>query len=779
MKNSKASLFIILCIYLCSDIIVIHANKKTKIYIAYLGDRPHDDHHRIVESHHDLLASVVGSKEEAAKLMVHNYKYGFSGFSAKLTEAQAKQLAAKSGVIHVLPDLGFKPQGTRAPDYLGLSTQLPHNILQRTNRGEGITIGIVDTGIWANNSKAFSDEGYGPIPARWKGKCESFGDFDASQHCNRKVIGAYWHRKGATARGFDPNDVVEGENASPLDFHSHGTHCASTAAGSEVNNVTHMGINYGTFRGIAPRAHLAIYKPCFNIKGSANKDDDCLFSDVVEAFDQAIHDGVDVLSASIGVQHNHGNDIDNFLNFAAYHAAMNGIIVVAAAGNLGPGLGTMGNTSPWHITVAATSMDDGVSVPITLGNNITLMGLATRGTEEIGLKKLVSFDNSIFVNGKTFPSGNKTLVEKLKGNVGFFPEFSKLSGGDRGTIDNLYYSVKKVGGAGVIVDVIASNGITYDEDRGKEIGPILVSPEVSRQIFAYTTLCNNGCTVKLAKPQYVPAQASIRTIVADFSSRGPSHHTPIIIKPDIAAPGVNILAAGSPINKMRNKPVDNGWQISSGTSMATPVAAGLAALLKSIHPHWSPAAIKSAFVTTGVNTDPYGAPIFDPSAKFGIAGPLEIGGGIACVNSASDPGLIYDMQSCDYINYLCGVGYSINDIRSITRNQFAVCPPVKQLLMNVNLPSIGISGLQSFLTITRTVTNVGPTCSTYIPQINSPPGTNIFVSPNVLVFDENVRQITFHINIEKIGNIVEANAAGSLTWTDGVHKVRSPIVVLS
>ncbi|GAA0141876.1 serine protease [Lithospermum erythrorhizon] len=627
MKNSKALLLILLCIYLCSDSIVIHANKESNVYIAYLGDRPHDDHHRILESHHDLLASVVGSKEEAAKCMVHNYKYGFSGFSAKLTEDQAKQLAAKPDVIHLLPDLGFKPQARSAPDYLGLSAQVPQNILQRTNKGEGIIIGVVDTGIWANNSKAFSDEGYGPIPARWKGKCETIGDFDASQHCNRKIIGAYWHRKGATARGFDPKDTVEGENPSPLDFHGHGTHCASNAAGSEVINVTHKGHNYGTFSGIAPRAHLAIYKACFNPKGSANKDDDCLFSDVVEAFDQAIHDGVDIISASIGVQHSNGNDVDNYLNFAAYHATMNGIIVVAAAGNLGPGLRTMGNSSPWHITVAASSLDDD------------------------------------------------------------------------------------------------------------------------------------------------------RTEVPDFSGRGPSRKTPVIIKPDITAPGKNILAAGSPKNKM-GQPVDNGFQFLSGTSMATPMVAGLAALLKSVHSHWSPAAIKSAFVTTGVNTSPHGGPIVDPKAKSGLAGPLEIGGGIANVNSAADPGLIYDMYPIDYLKYLCGVGYSINDIRSITRDQFAVCPPVKQSLMNVNLPSIGISGLQSFLTITRTVTNVGPSCSTYIPQINSPPGTKITVSPNVLVFDRSVQQITFHINIEKVGN-VEENAAGSLTWTDGVHNVRSPIVVLS
>ena len=204
----------------------------------------------------------------------------------------------------------------------------------------------------------------------------------------------------------------------------------------------------------------------------------------------------------------------------------------------------------------------------------------------------------------------------------------------------------------------------------------------------------------------------------------------MILKPDIAAPGTNLLAAVS--LKSKGNPIENGWQIMSGTSQATPMVAGLVALLRAAHPKWSPAAIKSALVTTGSNTDPYGAQILSPFSPSGIAGPLDFGGGIANANGAADPGLVYDMQSSDYLNYLCGVGYPIDDIKSITRDQNAICPNQKQSLMDVNLPSIGISGLQDLITIKRTVTNVGPEYSSYIAQVNAPSGTKIYVYPNVL-----------------------------------------------
>ncbi|GAA0142168.1 serine protease [Lithospermum erythrorhizon] len=772
MKNLKSSILILLSITICNDFININANDESNVYVAYLGNKPHDDHQRIVESHHDLLAKVVGSKEQASKLMVHNYKYGFSGFSAKLTKSQARKLSAFPGVIHLFADHGVSPHGTRAPDYLGLTAQLPNNIWQRTNQGDGVIIGVIDTGVWANSSKAFSDEGYGPIPYRWKGTCKSEGDFNAAQHCNNKVIGAYWFRKGAmAAKGFAPNDVVEKDSASPLDMNGHGSHCASTAAGSEVRNVTYMGHQMGTFRGAAPKARLAIYKACYNIRGNANPNDDCLVSDVIEAFDQAIHDGVDVISASIGPRDSQG-DIDNYLNFASYHAVANGITVVAAAGNMGPEP-KLGNTSPWHITVAATKLDEDLQVPITLGNTNIVMGSPISGNDAIGLKKVVTFDNSIISNGR-IQSNNNDIVQKLKGNVAFFPDFAKFTS-DLQAVITLYQSIKKLGGAGLIVEMNPAIQLVYDFG-GPQEQIVFVEKEVARQIDAYLRVNADGM-VNLGKPKIVQGR-SIRSMVDSYSSRGPSKHTPMIIKPDIAAPGTNLIAAVTPYSS-GPPPVENGFQTMSGTSQATPIVAGLVALLKSEHPFWSPAAIKSALVTTGSNTDPYGAPILSPWSPNGIAGPFDFGGGVANVNAASDPGLVYDMQPTDYFNYLCGVGYSINDIKSITRDQNAICPPKKQSLMDVNLPSIGISGLQNSVTIKRTVTNVGNNARAfYVPQFNAPKGTRIFVTPTVLDFNPFYNQITYEMTIEKIGN-VDKNAVGSLTWTDGIHRVTSPIVVLS
>ncbi|KAK4392565.1 Subtilisin-like protease SBT3.9 [Sesamum angolense] len=229
--------------------------KESQIYIVYLGDKPQHNDERIAESHDDILASAVGSKEEAKKLMVYNYKHSFSGFAAKLTKAQAKKLAEKPGVLRVLPDGRHRVQNTRSWISLGLShVGFPNNLLHQANMGDGVIIGVVDSGIWPD-SEAFNDEGLGPVPARWKGVCKSDGLFNASKHCNRKIIGARWyikgylHETGVNVAQF--NETPEG-TPSPIDIGGHGTHVASTVAGSFVSNVNYYGLDMGTFRGGAP-----------------------------------------------------------------------------------------------------------------------------------------------------------------------------------------------------------------------------------------------------------------------------------------------------------------------------------------------------------------------------------------------------------------------------------------------------------------------------------------------------------------------------------------------
>ncbi|KAJ6950673.1 hypothetical protein NC651_004375 [Populus alba x Populus x berolinensis] len=367
-------------------IVMTTVEATSKVRIVYLGDMQHDDPILTTNSHLEMLASVVESKEMASELMVHSYKHGFSGFAAKLTESQAQKVAQLPGVVRVIPNSFHKLQTTRSWDFLGLSSHSPVNALHNSSMGDGIIIGIFDTGIWPE-SKAFSDEGLGPIPSRWKGACEPGKQFDPKIHCNRKIIGARWIIDGMLADyGQLLNTSGNQEFLSPRDANGHGTHLANTAAGAFVDNVSYKGLGPGTARGGAPRARLAIYKVCWSVFGGW-----CSAADVLKAFDEAIHDGVDVLSLSLGLPPPLFSDIDKRggIDFGSFHAVANGITVVCSAGNDGPSAQTVLNTAPWILSVAASTIDRAFPTAITLGNNETFSGEAIFTGKEIGFRSLI------------------------------------------------------------------------------------------------------------------------------------------------------------------------------------------------------------------------------------------------------------------------------------------------------------------------------------------------------------------------------------------------------
>ena len=285
-------------------------------------------------------------------------------------------------------------------------------------------------------------------------------------------------------------------------------------------------------------------------------------------------------------------------------------------------------------------------------------------------------------------------------------------------------------------------------------------------------------------------------------------------QPDITAPGVNILAATSPLDLS----VDGGYAMHSGTSMSTPHISGIVALVKALHPNWSPAAIKSALITTGTSmlitfissfnkffywftttqktlyikltdqiwmftnlnaawqTDPSGLPIFAEGSPQKLANPFDFGGGIVNPNGAADPGLVYDMGTTDYIHYLCAMAYNNSAISRLTL-QSIVCPSTKLSILDVNLPSITIPSLRNSTTITRTVTNVGALKTIYRAVIEPPIGITVSVNPEVLVFNSTIKKISFKVTISTTHKVNTGYYIGSLTWTNGVHAVRSPLSV--
>ncbi|KAJ6752366.1 hypothetical protein OIU85_002767 [Salix viminalis] len=662
----------------------------SKVHIVYLGEKQHDDPILTTNSHHDMLASVVESKEMASELMVHSYKHGFSGFAAKLTESQVQKVAQLPGVVRVIPNSFHKLQTTRSWDFLGLSSHSRVNALHNSSMGDGVIIGVFDTGIWPE-SKSFSDEGT-------------------------------WTNPITLERNSYPREMQ-------MDM---GTHTASTAAGGFVENVSYKGLGLGTVRGGAPRARLAIYKVCWNVLGGW-----CSAADVLKAFDEAIHDGVDVLSLSLGYPPPLFSDTDerDGIAIGSFHAVTKGITVVCSAGNAGPFSQTVLNTSPWILNVAASTIDRAFLTPITLGNNKTFLGEATFAGKEIGFRSL------IYPEAKGLdPNSAGHVCQSLSVNPSMVSGkvvlcFTSMT---LSAVISAAEVVKEAGGVGLIVAKNPSNDFYPCADDAFPC--IEVDYEIGTRILYYIRSARFPIVKLSASKTIVGKPVSAK--VAFFSSRGPNAKAPAILKPDIAAPGVSILAATSPLDRFQ----DDGYVMYSGTSMAAPHVAGIVALLKTIHPDWSPAAFRSALVTTAWRNHPSGFPIFAEGSPRKLANPFDFGGGIANPNGAADPGLVYDMGTADYINYLCAMDYNNTAISRLTGNP-TVCPTEEPSILNINLPSITIPNLRNSTTLTRTVTNVGASTSIYRAVIEPPIGTSVSVKPNVLVFNRKTKKLTFSVTV--------------------------------
>ncbi|RWR87704.1 Peptidase S8/S53 domain-containing protein [Cinnamomum micranthum f. kanehirae] len=664
-----------------------------KVQIIYMRQRPlgEDATVLIEKSHHSMLASVLGSKEAAADALLYSYKHGISGFAAKLTESQAEMVA----------------------------------------------------GIWPE-SKSFNDDGMGPIPSHWKGVCEA-GDFFNSTNCNRKLIGARWYIKGLLAELKKPINISETDYLSARDAIGHGTHTSATAAGSFVANISYKGLGLGVARGGAPGARLAMYKVCWNaVEGY------CSAADVIKAFDDAIHDGVDVLSLSIVSKVPLFFEVDRQEGIAmgSFHAVARGITVVCAAGNDGPLSQTVSNIAPWIITVAAVTMDRAFPTVITLGNNRTIMGQAMfTGNKEIGFAGLY---NEWWHSLCSLCQSLSVDTAMMRGKIVLcFGYATNLSG------------VKEAGGVGVIV---AKDPVESMPSCDDDMPCVQVDYEIGTQILYY--IRSSRSPLAKLSPSMTLEGKPLSTKVAEFSSRGPSSVAPAVLKPDIAAPGVNVLAAI----------LDGAYAFDSGTSMACPHISAIAALLKAMHPSWSPAAIKSALVTTASTTDESDGPIFTDGAPRKVADPFDYGGGIVNPNRAADPGLIYDMDMTDYIHYLCSMGYDDHAIAGLTR-QPTVCPSKQPSILDVNLPAITVPNLKYTVTVTRTATNVGPVDSIYTASIEHPTGVQVTVKPNVLIFNSTAKKLSFTINFSSNHKVMGGYYFGSLSWSDGKRVVRSPISV--
>ncbi|CDY18654.1 BnaA09g07410D [Brassica napus] len=736
--SSTASFFIFL-LYLSSFHVSDGAQQSTYIVHMAKSQMPSS-----FDQHSLWYESSLKSASESAE-MLYTYNNAIHGFATRLTPEEADSLMVQPGVISVQSEQQYELHTTRTPLFLGLEV---HNagLFPETGAASDVVIGVLDTGVWPE-SKSFSDEGYGPVPSTWKGECETGTNFTASL-CNRKLIGARFFVT---------------ESRSPRDDDGHGTHTASTAAGSVVEGANLLGFANGTARGMAYRARVAVYKVCWKPT--------CFGSDVLAGIDKAIEDNVNVLSISLGRRR---RDYNNEIAIGAFSAMERGIFVSCSAGNDGPSPFSLSNVAPWITTVGAGTLDRDFPALVTLGNGKNYTGVSLFKEDDLP-SKLLPFvyagnaSNNATYGNFCFPG---TLIpEKVKGKIVMCEKGVNVRV-EKGEV------VKAAGGLGMILANTAYEG--EERTANAFLLPATTVGEKASDIIRHYALTDPNPTASIVfQGTVVNVQPS--PVLAAFSSRGPNPITPNILKPDLIAPGVNILAAWTGAVGPSGLASDTRrveFNIISGTSMSCPHVSGLAALLKSVHPEWSPAAIRSALMTTAYSTYKDGQPIIDiatvtPSTPFGH------GAGHVSPTTTVNPGLIYDLTTVDYLGFLCALKYNSSLIRIISRGNYACDPSKTYSVADLNYPSfaVNVDGSDTYK-YTRTVTNVGGAGSYSVKVTSETTAVKISVEPAILNFKEvNEKKsysVTFTVDSSKPSG---SSSFGSIEWSDGKHVVASPVAI--
>lgn len=739
MISSNILALFILCHNLCPVIPTgSQANDDavgTQVYIIQLRHPPNitvDGYTNLERWYRSFLPSTPGGS--GSTRLVYQYSEAIIGFAAKLTEAEVNEIAKKEGFLKAYPDRMLSLFTTHTPTFLGLEER--NGFWKGSNYGKGVIIGVLDSGI-APDHPSFSDKGMPPPPPKWKGAC-----MFKKPGCNKKIIGA---------RSLDI------ATEAPIDKEGHGTHTASTAAGNFVSNAAVLGNGNGTAVGMAPRAHLAIYKVCGPFE--------CASSRVLAGMDAAIKDGVDILSLSLGARiHYYGADV---IAIGAFSAMEKGILVSCSAGNDGPSPQTLSNDAPWILTVGASTMDRSIRVTVKLGDGRELEGESVFQPANVASEMLPLVHPT--GTGNPFQT-NCVRMGNITGKIAVCRWSQDIP---RVRIGSL---VKNAGGAGMILVNTEVGGYTTLADA-HVLPASHISYNDGEKIKTY--LKSSGKPTATLEFKGTIIGNTSAPAVASFSSRGPSVASPRILKPDIIGPGVSVLAAWPfPVGSSHqaSKPAPYNFNIISGTSMSTPHLSGIAALVKSMHPDWSPAAIKSAIMTTSDITRHDGEPIKDEQRR--PASHFMMGAGHVNPQKASDPGLVYDLSADDYIGFLCGLGYKDADVEAVTRHDVN-CSSIKKIdESDLNYPSITASVGSGEITVNRTVTHVGETGAKYTVEVAMPKGVEVSVVPRTLEFSKTNEKRNFAVKLKRTGK-GDDNVEGQLKWVSDKYVVRSPIVIVS
>jgi subtilisin family serine protease len=625
-------------------------NARASASLAYLD---------YLKGRQESFISTARASIAQAKV-THRYGVIFGGVAMLVPESQVDQVAKLPGVKAVYPDTLLHVQTDRSPEFIG-APALWDKLGGQENAGEGVVVGVLDTGVWPEHP-SFSDpdpsgkpypappvlpgaNGFGPYGSR--STCDfgntGYNPADAPFTCNNKLIGAFSMIDTYKA----VVGLLPGEFDSARDDNGHGTHTSSTAVGNGDVYATLLGVSRSAVSGIAPRSHLVMYRVC--------GDQGCYSSDSVAAVQQAILDGVDVINFSISGGSDPYNDAVSLAFLDAYEA---GVFVAASAGNSGPGADTVAHREPWTTTVAATTTDRRFSSTVTLqdagGATLTLEGASVTGGIGTAAPVVPAEADEYCLN--PFPPGTFTgqiVVCKRGINARVAKSYNVAQGGAVGMF--LYNTATQ--------DIDTDNHFIPTVHMTNDAGADLVS-------FLAT---HSGVTATFTAGTATVGQGDV---MAAFSSRGGPGQALGVSKPDIAAPGVQILAGHTP----KPATIEGGkpgelFQCIPGTSMSSPHVAGAAALLKNEHPDWTPGQIKSVLMSTATVSQVFKEDQVTP------VDPFDVGSGRLDLNMAANPGLTFDSSADDYLEHE-------ND------------------LWNANYPSLYVPVMPGEITVKRTVRSV-------------------------------------------------------------------------
>ena len=586
----------------------------SRAYLAWLRGRQ--------DQHHAEMTRELGRSPE----VVFRYRAGGNGMAIRLSAAEAEIVRRLPGVDRVVLDYVMPLDTDRTVELIGA-----HGIWDGSDsngvatQGEGAVVGIIDTGINMGHPSYADDPVDGHVFTNPLGAGNHVGwcdpgnpNFDPQFVCNEKLIGAW-----------DFADAVSTDNNGPEDDDGHGSHTSSTAAG---NLLDLDGDGVGDMSGVAPHANVIAYDACFVDLGSGLGL--CPFSATSASVDRAILDGVvDAINYSIsGGTSPWGGDIDTFF----LNAVAAGIFVSASAGNSGPGAGTTAHLGPWMTTVGASTHDRVINENAL----VSMSGGISPPADITGVSRSGGHGPAPIVHAKNFSNGDADPGQCLSE----FPPATwtgEIVVCDRGDIPRVMKGQNVLkGGAGGFVLANVSGGSTGTVDDAHVLPATHVGLADADLLRAWLD-GGGGHTATLAGAVLIldpPAADNM----ASFSSRGPNPAMDVI-KPDVTNMGASVFAASADGILDDIVPFEGPeFAVLSGTSMSSPHTAGCAALLKSLHPDWTPSEIKSALMTTADTNH---------LKENGVtpADPFDMGGGRVDLSQAGRAGLILDETQANYL----------------------------------------------------------------------------------------------------------------------------------